>query len=192
MATISIMYQSNRSFNIPTPGIPRAFDAFSCPRGRAFDHHLQGVGNLSASPDVMLRVALIPRWVDKSWRRQRRQTLMNSKEKIVYSWRIGWKPKAYTSFVLYLKVFKTDLYLSINMYIYQNCFYNINNNFLHSITSSVREISPRSSPEGTCGWGRLNSFSARGGGNLNTNFSKIQTPGGLPGGDVEASIWLVQ
>ena len=52
-------------------------------------------------------------WVDKSWRRQ---TLMNSKEKITYSWRIGWKPKAYTSFVLYLKVFKTDLYLYVNMY----------------------------------------------------------------------------
>ena len=53
--------------------------------------------------------------VDKSWRRRRRQTLMNSKEKIAYSWRIGWKPKAYTSFVLYLKVFKTDLYLYLNM-----------------------------------------------------------------------------
>ena len=47
-------------------------------------------------------------WVDKSWRRQ---TLMNSKEKIAYSWRIGCKPKAYTIFVLYLKMFKTDLYL---------------------------------------------------------------------------------
>ena len=34
------MYQSNRSFNIPPPlGIPRAFDAFSCPGGREFDHH---------------------------------------------------------------------------------------------------------------------------------------------------------
>ena len=45
-------------------------------------------------------------WVDechKSWRRQRRrQTLMNSKEKIGYLWRIGWKPKAYTSCVPYL------------------------------------------------------------------------------------------
>ena len=37
---------------------------------------------------------------------------MNSKEEIVYSWRIGGKPKAYTRYVLYLKVFKTDLYLS--------------------------------------------------------------------------------
>ena len=36
---------------------------------------------------------------------------MNSKEKIAYSWLSGWKPKAYTSFVPYLKVFKDDLYL---------------------------------------------------------------------------------
>ena len=36
--------------------------------------------------------------------------------------------------------------------------------------------------------GHLNSFLARGGGNLNKNFPKIQMPGGLPGGDVEASI----
>ena len=30
--------------------------------------------------------------------------------------------------------------------------------------------------------GHLNSFSASGVGNLNKNFSKIQMPGGLPGG----------
>ena len=36
--------------------------------------------------------------------------------------------------------------------------------------------------------GHLNSFSASGGGNLNKNFPKTQMPGGLPGGDVEASI----
>ena len=36
--------------------------------------------------------------------------------------------------------------------------------------------------------GHLNSFSASGGGNLNKFFPKIQMPGGLPGGDVEASI----
>ena len=39
--------------------------------------------------------------------------------------------------------------------------------------------------------GHLNSFSASGGGNLSKNVSKIQMPGGLPGGDVEALIWLV-
>ena len=79
----AIMYQSNRSFNIQPPGIPRAFDAFSCPWGRAFDHHSYGVGNLIASLDFMLQVTLISQ-------RQRRQTLMNSKEKIVYLWWSGW------------------------------------------------------------------------------------------------------
>ena len=29
------------------------------------------------------------------------------------------------------------------------------------------------------------------GGNLNNNFQKSQMPGGLPGGDVEASIWPI-
>ena len=47
---------------------------------------------------------------------------MNSKEKIEYSWQIGWEPKAYTSFVLYLKVFKTDLYLYLNMEMYKIVF----------------------------------------------------------------------
>ena len=48
----------------PPPGIPRAFDAFSCPVGRAFISPLIGGGefeNLIASLDVMLQVALIPR-----------------------------------------------------------------------------------------------------------------------------------
>ena len=36
--------------------------------------------------------------------------------------------------------------------------------------------------------GHLNSFSASREGNLNKNFPKSQMPGGLPGGDVEASI----
>ena len=36
---------------------------------------------------------------------------MNSKEKIAYSRQTGSKPKAYTSFVPHLKVFKDDLYL---------------------------------------------------------------------------------
>ena len=38
--TDELMYQSNRSFNIPPPsppGIPRAFDGFSCPGRREFD-----------------------------------------------------------------------------------------------------------------------------------------------------------
>ena len=101
---VVVMYQSNRSFNIP-PGTPRTFDAFSCPGGREFDHHSLGVGNLIASLDVLLRGESLRR-------RQRRQILMNSKEKIAYLWRIGWKPKAYTSCVpVFKKVFKNDLYL---------------------------------------------------------------------------------
>ena len=57
--------------------------------------------------------------------------------------------------------------------------------FLHYkqwLPAAGREISPRSSLEVMCGWGNLNSFSARGGGDLNKNFPKIQMPGGLPGG----------
>ena len=38
--------------------------------------------------------------------------------------------------------------------------------------------------------GHLNGFFARGEGNLSTDFSKIQMPRVLPGGDVEALIWL--
>ena len=38
---VCLMYQSNRSLNIPLPppprGIPWAFDVFSCPGGREFD-----------------------------------------------------------------------------------------------------------------------------------------------------------
>ena len=89
--TLQIKYEAkNRGYEpvksklqhppLPLPlGIPRAFDVFSCLRGREFDHHSQGLGNLIASLDIMLP--------DKSWRR--RQTLMNSKEKIAYLWRIG-------------------------------------------------------------------------------------------------------
>ena len=36
--------------------------------------------------------------------------------------------------------------------------------------------------------GHLNGILARVGGNLNNDFQKSQMPGGLPGGDVEASI----
>lgn len=61
--SVVIMYQSNRVLNIP-PGIPWVFDAFSCLRGRAFDHHswVGGGGqNLITSLDFLLRVMLIPR-----------------------------------------------------------------------------------------------------------------------------------
>ena len=42
--------------------------------------------------------------------------------------------------------------------------------------------------------GHLNSFLARGGGNLNKNFPKIQMPGGCPGGmlklDLTGTLYL--
>ena len=111
-ASICATFSQIEASTSPPPGIPRTFDAFSCPGGREFDElsplgggHLMtthGVGNLIASLDFMLRVALIPRGlIDKSWRRRRRQTLMNSEEKITDSWRPCWKPKAYTTFVPY-------------------------------------------------------------------------------------------
>ena len=48
------MFRKLARHNIPTSplGIPREYDAFSCPGGREFDHHSQGVGNLIASLDT--------------------------------------------------------------------------------------------------------------------------------------------
>ena len=121
------MYQSNQSFNILPPGIPWAFDAFSCPGGREFDHHSWGVGNLIASLDVMLR--------DKSWqRRQRSQTLMNSKEKICVFVADWLKTKGLQSCVPYSKVFKNDLYLQ---YINMCCL--INHVYVHSFRSIIKD-----------------------------------------------------
>ena len=59
-----VMCRSNRSFNIPPPGIPRAFDTFfvlgrrgfdyqSLPGGGEFDPHAKGVENLNRSLDFM-------------------------------------------------------------------------------------------------------------------------------------------
>ena len=113
---VEIMYQSNRSLNIPpghTPGIWRLllpgregiWWTKSFP-GRGIWSLLMGAGNLIASFDFMLCRADFT-WRDKSWRMQ---ALMHSKRKIPDSWRTGWKAKACTSFVLYLKVFKNHLY----------------------------------------------------------------------------------
>ena len=95
--TITIMYQSNRSLNIPPlpPGIPWAFNVFCCPvgrefdelslpRGGAFDHYAQGAGNLIARFDVMLRRA-DSMWHDESWQKQ---ALTHLKRKILI--RGGW------------------------------------------------------------------------------------------------------
>ena len=59
-----VMYRSNRSFNMPPPGIPRAFDTIavpgrrefdqqSLPEGGEFDSHALGVGNLNCTLDFM-------------------------------------------------------------------------------------------------------------------------------------------
>ena len=41
------------------------------------------------------------------------ETNFDEFKEIAHSWQIGQKPKAYTSFVPYLKVFKNDLYYFI-------------------------------------------------------------------------------
>ena len=64
MKDILVMYRSNRSFNMPPPGIPRAFDTFAVPGRREFDYqsllgggefdpHALGVGNLNCTLDFM-------------------------------------------------------------------------------------------------------------------------------------------
>ena len=91
----NLKYQSNRSLNIPSRaylGHLMFFAAREGARGGAF----RGWGIWS-----------LRRADSKSWRRQ---ALMHSKRKIPDSWRTGWKAKAYTSFTLYLKVFKNHLY----------------------------------------------------------------------------------
>ena len=111
----TIMYQSNRNLDILPP---RAYPGHLTPFLAREGGHLIAThrgGEFDRKPRFHVTRRADSTWVDKSWRRRRRQTLMNSKEKIAYSWRIGRKLKAYTNFVLYLKVFSTDLYLSLNM-----------------------------------------------------------------------------
>ena len=50
---------------------------------------LLGGGEFDRWPRIHFRSRADSTWVDKSWGRRRRQTLMNSKEKITDSWRIG-------------------------------------------------------------------------------------------------------
>ena len=91
------MYQSNRSFNIH----PRAFPGHLTPFPAREEGNLittrRGWGIWS-----LASIRADSTWVEKSWRRRlRRQTFMNSKEKIAYLWSvatffvlyvIGWKP----------------------------------------------------------------------------------------------------
>ena len=108
---------------------------------------------------------------------------MHSQRKIPDSWRTGWKAKACTSFVLYLKVFK-------------NLFYNLWHVRVLSIKPCLHTQLPehnKSYRKVSRGWGHLitwngpmmghlNSFSASGGGNFPKIFQKFKYPGGCPGG----------
>ena len=95
----AIMYQSNRSFNIPTPRAYPGHLTSSCPGGgNLINLIFPGAGIWSRADSTR---------GDKSCRRQ---ALMHSKRKIPDSWRTGWKAKACTSFFLYLKIFKNHLH----------------------------------------------------------------------------------
>ena len=132
-----------------------------------------GVGNLIASFHFMLGGA-DSTWRDKSWRRQ---ALMHSKRKIPNSRRTGWKAKACTSFALYLKVFKNHLYYlrHVRVLSIKPCLRTQlakHNRSYWKVFRGWRYLITWNGP--TCIMGHLNSFSASGRGNLNTNFQKIQ------------------
>ena len=186
------MYQSNRSFNIPPRAYPGHLTSFPAREGgnlinlvfpgQAFDHYLLGVGNLIASLDFMLRVVLIPRGVIKSWRRQ---AFMHSKQKIPDSWRTGWKAKACTSFVLYLKVFKNHLYYLWNVRVLFPDL--LNYVYIHSFRSIIKatEKYPGGggiwSPGMDLWWGIWTAFRPREG-DFEQKFSKTSNARGLARG----------
>ena len=85
----SLMHQSNRSFNIPPPqAYPRHLTPFPAREGGNLITTHRG-GEFDHQPGYHITSRADSTSVYKSWRRRRRQTLMNSKEKIAYSWRIG-------------------------------------------------------------------------------------------------------
>ena len=160
------MYQSNRSFNFPpghTPGIWRLFLA-----GR------EGIWSPLASI-----LCYESRWFpgdggDKLWWIQ--------KEKIACSWRSGWKPKPYTSFVPYLKVFKDDLYLIFFKEMARGMQLRVSEYWNSNLV-----IFP--------GVGAFEQLFGLGRGDFEQKFSKNSNARGVARGvvrgDVEASIWLV-
>ena len=109
---------------------------------------------------------------------------MHSKRKIPDSWRTGWKAKACTSFVLYLKVFKNHLY-----YLWHNLVRVLSikpclHTQLREHNKSYRKVSR--------GWGHLitwygpmlghlNSFYGLGRGEFEQEFSKNSNVWVLPG-----------
>ena len=132
---------------------------------------------------------------DKSWRRQ---AFMHSKQKIPDSWWTGWKAKACTSFVLYLKVFKNHLHYLWHVRVLSPDL--LNHVYIHSFRSIIKatEKFPGGggiwSPGMDLRWGIWTAFRPREGGIWTKIFQKFKCPGCCPGGgggDDEASIWLV-
>ena len=86
-----VMNQSNRSLNIPPRAYPGHLTPLPAQEGGHLMTSLRG-GEFDRHPRFHAMSRTDFKWVDKSWRRGRRgrrQTLMNLKEKIAYSWRIG-------------------------------------------------------------------------------------------------------
>ena len=120
---------------------------------------------------------------DKSWRRQ---AFMHSKRKIPDSWRAGWKAKACTNFVLYLKVFKNHLHYLWHVRVLSPDL--LNHVYIHSFRSIIKatEKSPGGggiwSPGMDLWWGIWTAFRPREGGIWTKIFQKFKCPGGCPGG----------
>ena len=108
---------------------------------------------------------------------------MHSKRKIPDSWRTGWKAKACTSFVLYLKVFKNHLYYlwHVRMLSIKPCLHTQ----LPEHNKSYRKVSRGEgirSPGMDLWWGIWTAFRPREGGIWTKIFQKFKCPGGCPGG----------
>ena len=95
---ILVMYRSNRSFNMPPPGIPRAFDTFAVPGRREFGYQsLPGGGEFDPHAFRGGEFELHPRFHVKflAWR-----AIMGTwcyrifVEKIVPLWPIGYDERA--------------------------------------------------------------------------------------------------
>ena len=103
---------------------------------------------------------------------------MHSKRKMPDSWRTGWKAKACTSFVLYLKVFKYHLRYLWHVRVLSPDL--LNHVYIYSFRS---EKFPGGegiwSPGMDIWWGIWTAFRPREGGKI---FQKLKCPGGCPGG----------
>ena len=130
---------------------------------------------------------------DKSWRRQ---AFMHSKQKIPDSWRTGWKAKACT--VMLCSVFEGiqepfTLSLACKSVVSRSI-----KPCLHTQLPEHKKTTEKFlgvggiwSPGMDPWWGVWTAFRPGEGGIWTKIFHKFKCPGGCPGGDVEASIWLV-